>query len=117
MTPFWRAGSATSLRRTSPRSRTPTTTSRRTRRPRWPTRCGGSTTVFGAPDLFFSSYPRLMSQTAPGKRYRALWSDAVLADSENTIVVEGNQYFPTADVNARYLRPSESHTTCHWKGV
>ncbi len=50
------------------------------------------------------------------KRYRATWNDAVLAESADTVVVEGNQYFPLGDVRQDHLRPSESHTTCHWKG-
>jgi uncharacterized protein (DUF427 family) len=51
------------------------------------------------------------------KRYRATWNDAVLAESADTVVVEGNQYFPLADVRQEHLRSSDSHTTCHWKGV
>lgn len=57
------------------------------------------------------------SETTASKRYRATWNDAVLAESADTIVVEGNHYFPPADVHARHLRPSDSHTTCHWKGL
>lgn len=47
---------------------------------------------------------------------RATWNGAVIAESDNTVVVEGNHYFPVADVRAQYLRPSETHTICHWKG-
>jgi uncharacterized protein (DUF427 family) len=50
-------------------------------------------------------------------RYRATWNDAVLAESADTVAVEGNQYFPLADVRQEHLRPSDSHTTCPWKGV
>ncbi len=57
------------------------------------------------------------SEKSVTKRYRATWNDAVVADSADTVVVEGNQYFPLSDVRQEYLRPSESHTTCHWKGV
>lgn len=57
------------------------------------------------------------SETAVSKRYRATWNEAVLAESVDTIVVEGNHYFPLADVNAELLRSSDSHTTCHWKGL
>jgi len=56
------------------------------------------------------------SQKAVTKRYRAIWNDTVLAESTDTVVVEGNQYFPLADVRHDHLRPSDSHTTCHWKG-
>lgn len=57
------------------------------------------------------------SDTTVGKRYRATWNGAVLAESADTVVVESNRYFPLADVDALHLRPSDSHTTCHWKGV
>jgi len=57
------------------------------------------------------------SEKGATKRYRATWNDAVLAESADTVVVEGNQYFPFADARQDHLRPSDSHTTCHWKGV
>lgn len=50
-------------------------------------------------------------------RYRATWNETVLAESADTVVVEGNLYFPSATVRQEHLRPSQSHTTCHWKGV
>jgi uncharacterized protein (DUF427 family) len=48
---------------------------------------------------------------------QAIWQDTVLAQSESTIALEGNQYFPPESVNQQYLRPSNTHTTCSWKGV
>lgn len=57
------------------------------------------------------------SETTVAKRYRATWTGAVLAESADTVVVEGNQYFPLSDVRQEHLQPSDSHTTCHWKGV
>jgi len=51
------------------------------------------------------------------KRYRATWNGEVIAESAATVVVEGNHYFPAADVRAEKLRPSDTHTTCHWKGL
>jgi len=50
-------------------------------------------------------------------RYQARWNGAVIADSDETVVVEGNQYFPVESVVASSLQPSQTHTTCHWKGV
>ena len=47
----------------------------------------------------------------------ARWNGAVIARSDDTVVVEGNHYFPAASVNAEFLRPSDTHTTCPWKGV
>jgi uncharacterized protein (DUF427 family) len=47
---------------------------------------------------------------------KAVWNGAVIAESDKTVVVEGNHYFPTSSVHAEYLRSSETHTTCPWKG-
>jgi uncharacterized protein (DUF427 family) len=47
---------------------------------------------------------------------RAIWRDAVLAESDDTVVVEGNHYFPAASVDRQYVRDSSTHTTCGWKG-
>ena len=48
---------------------------------------------------------------------RAVWHDTVLAESDDTIVVEGNHYFPPDALRRENFRPSETHTTCPWKGV
>ena len=48
---------------------------------------------------------------------KAIWKDTVLADSDSTIIVEGNHYFPPDSVNMEYFKPSDKHTTCHWKGI
>ena len=48
---------------------------------------------------------------------RALWNGAVLAESEDTVVVEGNHYFPAGSIRSEHFRPSEHHTVCGWKGV
>ncbi len=48
---------------------------------------------------------------------RAKWNGALLAESEHTQVVEGNHYFPVDAVKKEFLRPSDTHTTCGWKGV
>ena len=48
---------------------------------------------------------------------KAIWNDTVIADSEQTIKVEGNDYFPPQSVNREYLVDSDNHTTCHWKGI
>jgi uncharacterized protein (DUF427 family) len=47
---------------------------------------------------------------------RATWKGAVLAESDRTVVVEGNHYFPPDAVRQEFLRPSAHHTTCGWKG-
>ena len=48
---------------------------------------------------------------------RAIWNGAILAESDETIVVEGNHYFPPEAINRAYFCESESHTVCSWKGV
>jgi uncharacterized protein (DUF427 family) len=47
---------------------------------------------------------------------RAVWRDTVLAESDDTIVVEGNHYFPQDSMRSEYFRASNTHTTCPWKG-
>ena len=47
---------------------------------------------------------------------KAIWNGAVLAESDKTIVVEGNHYFPPDSVNREYLQESSTHSTCPWKG-
>jgi uncharacterized protein (DUF427 family) len=47
----------------------------------------------------------------------ARWNGAVIARSDDTVVVEGNHYFPPEAVEQALLRPSDTHTTCPWKGV
>lgn len=49
--------------------------------------------------------------------FRATWNGAVLAESGETVVVEGNQYFPIESVNQGLLAPSTLTTSCSWKGV
>jgi uncharacterized protein (DUF427 family) len=49
-------------------------------------------------------------------RYQAIWKDTVIADSDPTVAVEGNQYFPSGAVKQEYLQPSETHSRCFWKG-
>jgi uncharacterized protein (DUF427 family) len=46
----------------------------------------------------------------------ARWNGAVIARSADTVVVEGNHYFPPEAVDKAALRPSDTHTTCPWKG-
>lgn len=48
---------------------------------------------------------------------RATWRGAVIAESEDTVVVEGNHYFPPAALEPRFLAPSEHQTVCGWKGT
>ena len=47
---------------------------------------------------------------------KAIWKDAVIAESNDTDVVEGNHYFPPSSLDTTMLRASEHRTTCPWKG-
>jgi uncharacterized protein (DUF427 family) len=47
---------------------------------------------------------------------KATWQGATLAESHDGLVVEGNYYFPPQSLNRDYFRPSQTHTTCPWKG-
>ena len=47
----------------------------------------------------------------------AKWNGVVLADSDRTITIEGNLYFPPDSVKKEYLRETTTHSTCPWKGV
>ncbi|MBX3060609.1 MAG: DUF427 domain-containing protein [Anaerolineae bacterium] len=48
---------------------------------------------------------------------RAVWNNVVLAESTQTVMVEGNHYFPSDSVNWEYFRESRDHTVCPWKGI
>jgi uncharacterized protein (DUF427 family) len=47
---------------------------------------------------------------------RAVWNGAVLAESDETVVLEGNHYFPPGSIRREHFRASTTHTTCPWKG-
>jgi uncharacterized protein (DUF427 family) len=47
---------------------------------------------------------------------KARWNGITIAESEQCQVVEGNYYFPSDAVRQEYLRPSQTHTLCFWKG-
>ena len=48
---------------------------------------------------------------------KAIWNGTVIADSEDTIVVDGNHYFPPDSVNREQLQESAHQTVCGWKGT
>ena len=47
---------------------------------------------------------------------KAIWKGTVVAESDDTVVVEGNHYFPASAVKAEYLLPSNTKSMCAWKG-
>ncbi len=48
---------------------------------------------------------------------KAVWNDTILAESDNTIIVEGNHYFPPESVKMEFFKKTKTNTTCSWKGV
>ncbi len=47
---------------------------------------------------------------------KATWNNAVIAESNDTVVIEGNHYFSPESVKQDHLQPSATHTICPWKG-
>lgn len=64
--------------------------------------------------------PRISAATAAASYVRsmpkAIWNDEIIAESDETVVVEGNHYFPRSALREDVLRPSDTHTVCPWKG-
>jgi len=48
---------------------------------------------------------------------KAIWNNKVIAESNDTIVIEGNHYFPANTVRNEYVSKSATHTVCPWKGT
>jgi uncharacterized protein (DUF427 family) len=48
---------------------------------------------------------------------KAIWENIILAESNATIVVEGNHYFPRDSINKNYFKDSNTQSTCPWKGL
>ena len=48
---------------------------------------------------------------------KATWENTIVAESDKTIVIEGNHYFPPESVKKEYFRSSDTHSTCPWKGL
>lgn len=65
--------------------------------------------------------PSLLARLTPGRiesaRMQASWNGVVIAQSDDTVVVEGNHYFPLESVAPSVLQRSSSHSLCPWKGV
>ena len=48
---------------------------------------------------------------------KATWKEVTLAESEQTVVVEGNHYFPPDSIRREHFQESQTHTSCPWKGI
>jgi len=47
---------------------------------------------------------------------KAIWNNTIIAESDATVVVENNHYFPEESIKKKYFKPSDKHTSCPWKG-
>jgi len=48
---------------------------------------------------------------------KAIWNNTVIAESDDTVIVEGNHYFPAESIKTEYFQPTQTHTVCGWKGT
>ncbi|HEY5691096.1 MAG TPA: DUF427 domain-containing protein [Cyclobacteriaceae bacterium] len=48
---------------------------------------------------------------------KAIWNGKVIAESEDTVVIEGNHYFPISSINKGFYKESATNTVCPWKGT
>lgn len=47
----------------------------------------------------------------------AIWNDQIIAESEHTIIIDNNHYFPPDSIQHQFFKPSEKTTVCSWKGT
>ncbi len=47
---------------------------------------------------------------------KAIWNNKIIAESNNTVIIEGNHYFPPESIKKEFIKSSGTHTTCPWKG-
>jgi uncharacterized protein (DUF427 family) len=47
---------------------------------------------------------------------KAIWNNQIIAESDQTLVIEGNHYFPPTAIKSDYFKPSQMHSSCPWKG-
>lgn len=48
---------------------------------------------------------------------KAIWNNKIIAESDETIMIENNHYFPPKSLNKKYVKESETHSVCPWKGT
>jgi uncharacterized protein (DUF427 family) len=48
---------------------------------------------------------------------KAIWKDTVVAESDETVIIEGNHYFPPDSVKNEFFKDSNQHSVCPWKGT
>lgn len=73
--------------------------------------------AFCPPLVWTRPIPITFNQLLVNNRMKAIWNGAILAESDNTVVVEYNHYFPVESLHKEYFLESPHHTTCPWKGL
>lgn len=48
---------------------------------------------------------------------KAIWNDQVIAESDDTVIIEGNHYFPADALKKEFFKPSDTTSVCPWKGT
>ncbi len=48
---------------------------------------------------------------------KATWNNQVIAESDDTVVIEGNHYFPESSLKKEFIKQSKTQSDCHWKGT
>ena len=51
------------------------------------------------------------------KVMKAIWNDTIIAESSDTVVVEGNHYFPSNSIKNEFFEKTDTNTSCPWKGM
>ena len=51
-----------------------------------------------------------------GVSLKAIWNNTIIAESNETVIIEGNHYFPSTAIKTEHFQPSDTHTICGWKG-
>ena len=64
-----------------------------------------------------SPTPQFPNIPKQGKNMKAIWKDKTLAESNETIIIENNHYFPPSSLNLQYFNKSDTTSVCPWKGT
>ncbi len=78
----------------------------------------GDTNPRGSREINHRNPERLGRNSGQNKSImKAIWNNQVIAESDDTILIENNHYFPADSIRKEYFKPSETHSTCPWKGL
>ena len=74
-------------------------------------------TAHSAPSATACQVQTIAFNNLPVFTMKAIWNNKVLAESNETMVIENNHYFPAESVNKEYFKESDTQTACVWKGT